>query len=102
MTSISKNMYIDKLDDIVYKYNNTYQSSIKMKPVDVKSSTLILLKNIPILKMFLQKVTLQTVLKKFLWLKKLKIMWPGLILLTILMVKKLLELFTKKELQKTI
>ena len=66
MTSISKNMYIDRLDDIVNKYNNTYQSSIKMKPVDVKSSTLILLKNIPILKMFLQKVTLQTVLKKFL------------------------------------
>ena len=102
MTSISKNMYIDRLDDIANKYNNTYQSSIKMKPVDVKSSTLILLKNIPILKMFLQKVTLQTVLKKFLWLKKLTIMWPGLILLTILMVKKLLELFTKKELQKTI
>ena len=102
MTSISKNMYIDRLDDIVNKYNNTYQSSIKMKPVDVKSSTLILLKNIPILKMFFQKVTLQTLLKKFLWLKKLKIMWPGLILLTILMVKKLLELFTKKELQKTI
>ena len=66
MTSISKNMYIDRLDDIVNKYNNTYQSSIKMRPVDVKSSTLILLKNIPILKMFLQKVTLQTVLKKFL------------------------------------
>ena len=66
MTSISKNMYIDRLDDIANKYNNTYQSSIKMKPVDVKSSTLILLKNIPILKMFLQKVTLQTVLKKFL------------------------------------
>ena len=59
-------MYIDRLDDIANKYNNTYQSSIKMKPVDVKSSTLILLKNIPILKMFLQKVTLQTVLKKFL------------------------------------
>ena len=66
MTSISKNMYIVRLDDIVNKYNNTYQSSIKMKPVDLKSSTLILLKNIPILKMFLQKVTLQTVLKKFL------------------------------------
>ena len=59
-------MYIDRLDDIVNKYNNTYQSSIKMKPVDVKSSTLILLKNIPILKMFFQKVTLQTLLKKFL------------------------------------
>ena len=41
MTSISKNVYIDKLDDIVNKYNNTYHSTIKMKPVDVKSSTYI-------------------------------------------------------------
>ena len=41
MTSISKNMYIDKLDDIVDKYNNTYHSTIKMKPVNVKSSTYI-------------------------------------------------------------
>ena len=39
MTSISKNVYIHKLDDIVNKYSNTYQSTIKMKPVDVKSST---------------------------------------------------------------
>ena len=41
MTSISKHVYIDKLYDIVNKYNNTYQSAIKMKPVDVKSSTYI-------------------------------------------------------------
>ena len=41
MTSMSKNMYIDKLDDIVNKYNNTYHSTIKMNPVDVKSSTYI-------------------------------------------------------------
>ena len=33
MTSIFKNMYIDKSDDIVNKYNNTYHSTIKMKPV---------------------------------------------------------------------
>ena len=39
MTSISKNVYIDKLDDIVNKYNNAYHSTIKMKPVDVKSNT---------------------------------------------------------------
>ena len=39
MTSISKNVCIDKLDDIVNKSNNTYHSTIKMKPVDVKSST---------------------------------------------------------------
>ena len=41
MTSISKKVYINKLDDIVTKYNNTYHSTIKMKPVDVKSSTYI-------------------------------------------------------------
>ena len=41
MTSISRNVYSDKLDDIVHKYNNTYHSTIKMKPVDVKSSTYI-------------------------------------------------------------
>ena len=41
MTSISKNVYIDKLDDIVKKYNNTYYTSIKMKPIDVKGNTYI-------------------------------------------------------------
>ena len=38
MTSIAKNVYFDKLDDIVNKYKNTYHSAIKMKPVDVKSN----------------------------------------------------------------
>ena len=38
MTSFSRNVYIDILDDIVNKYNNTY-STIRMKPVDVKSNT---------------------------------------------------------------
>ena len=41
MTSISKHVYIDKLNDIVHKYNNTYHGTIKMKPVDVKSNTYI-------------------------------------------------------------
>ena len=41
MTSISKNMYIDKLDDIVDEYNNTYHSTIKIKPIDVKDNTYI-------------------------------------------------------------
>ena len=39
MSSMSKNVYIDKLDDIVNKYKNTYHSTMKMKTVDVKSST---------------------------------------------------------------
>ena len=34
MTSISKNNYFNALDDIVKKYNNTYHSTIKMKPID--------------------------------------------------------------------
>ena len=41
MTSLSKSVYIDKLDDIVDEYNNTYHRTIKMKPVDVKSGNYI-------------------------------------------------------------
>ena len=36
MTSVSKNVYINKLDYIVNKYDNTYHSTIRIKPVDVK------------------------------------------------------------------
>ena len=82
MTSISKNVCIDKLDDIVDKYNNRYHSTIKTKPVDVKSNTyidsskeiidknpkfiLVILLEYQNVKIFLQKVTLQIDLKKFL------------------------------------
>ena len=38
MTLLSKNLFIDKLANIVNKYNNTYNSTIKMKPVDIKLS----------------------------------------------------------------
>ena len=41
MTSISKNVYIDKLDDILNKYHNIYHEIIKTKLVDVKSNTYI-------------------------------------------------------------
>ena len=41
MTLVSENVYIGKLDHIVNKYNNTYHGTIKMKPVDTKSSTYI-------------------------------------------------------------
>ena len=36
MTSVSKNVYINKLDDIVNERNNTYHRTIKMKPIDVQ------------------------------------------------------------------
>ena len=39
MTAILKNVYIDKLGDIVKKYNNAYHTTIKMKPADVKDNT---------------------------------------------------------------
>ena len=38
MTSVSKNVYIYKLDDIVNEHNNTYHTTIKTKPVDVKDN----------------------------------------------------------------
>ena len=41
MTLISKNVHIDKLNDILNEYNNTYHRTIKMKPVDVRDNTYI-------------------------------------------------------------
>ena len=41
MNSTSKNVYIDKLDDIVNEYNNKYHTTIKMKPIDVKDNAYI-------------------------------------------------------------
>ena len=39
MTLVSKNLYMEKLPDVVNEYNNTYHSSIKMKPIHVKRNT---------------------------------------------------------------
>ena len=41
MTSIPKNVYIDKLNDILNEYNNAYHRTIKVKPADVKDNTYI-------------------------------------------------------------
>ena len=80
MTSISKNVYNDKLDEIVNKYNSTYHRTIKMKPVDVKLSIyinfnkesnkegpkLVIMKEYQNIKKILQKAMFQIALKKFL------------------------------------
>ena len=103
----SKNVSFDKLDDIVNKYNNTYHSTIKMKPVDVKWNNyieyrkeinnknsrfkIVILLEYQNIKTFLQKDMFQIGLEKFLWLKKLKILCRGHILLVIITGKKLLE-----------
>ena len=108
LTSISKIVYIDKLADIVYEYNNVYHSTIKIKSIDLKSSTHIdfgkesnekgpkFNVNYLNIKAFLQRVTFQISLKKFLWFKKLRILCRGQILVVILMMKKLFKCFTKK------
>ena len=41
MTPISKNVCINRLDDIVNENNNTYHKTIKMKPADVQDNTYI-------------------------------------------------------------
>ena len=116
MTSILKNVYINKLDDIVNKYNNTYHSKIKMKPADVKLSEyidfnkenskedpkfnvgdhvrILIYKNI-----FARGYILNW--RKVFVIKKLKMLCSGHMLLVILIVKKLLKLFIKKNCKKT-
>ena len=41
MTTISKNVYFDVLNDIVDEYNNTYHKTIRMNPIDVKSDSFV-------------------------------------------------------------
>ena len=59
MNLVSKNVFINKLDDTVNKYINTYQSTIKTKPSDVKSNTYIEKQKYWNIKVFLQKGTVQ-------------------------------------------
>ena len=86
MTSVSKSVYIDKLDDIVHQYNNTYHRTIKMKTFNVEDNTLLIfrkklmtkIQNLKLVimsefintKIFLLKNTCQIGLKKFLLLVK--------------------------------
>ena len=56
MTSISKNVYIDKLNDIVNEYNNTYHRTIKMKLVDVKIIHVLTQQSCTLLKKFMIKI----------------------------------------------
>ena len=99
MTSISKNVYINKLYDIVDEYNNTYHTTTKMKPIDVKDNTYINTDkdtndNDPKFKVgdrvriskyknIFAKGYTPNWLKKYMLLKKLKILFRGLTLLMI-------------------
>ena len=112
MSSISKNVDIDKLDDIVHKCNNEKHRAIKMKPVDVKDNTYIdfgeeVNDNDPKFKVgdhvriskyrsIFAKCYTPNWSEEIFVIKKLRIQSHGLMLLMILMVKKLLEHFMKK------
>ena len=111
MTSISKNVYTYKLNDIVNEYNNTYHRAIKMKPIDVKDNTYIdsikqVNDNDPKFKVgnhvriskykntFAKDYT-PNWSEEVLTISEIKIQFHGHMLLMISMVKKLLEHFMK-------
>ena len=112
MTSVLKNVYIDKLDDIVGKHNSTYHRTIEMKPVDVKDNTYIDFKKEVIdkdpkfkfgdhVRIFKHKNIFAkgytpNLSEEFLLLVKLKIQFHRHTLLMISMMKQLLEHFMKK------
>ena len=119
MTSISKNVYVDKLDDIVNEYNNTYHITIKIKPADVKDNAYIDFKkevnhkdpkfkiadHVRISKyknIFAKGYTPKWTEEVFVIKKKLKIQFLGHMLLMTSMVKKLLEHFMKKNYKRLI
>ena len=108
MTSISKHAHIDNLDDIVNKYNNTYYSTIKKKPVNVKPTTYIDSNKKNYDKDAKFKIDDIVRISKYRkvfakgyvpnWSEEafaIKILFRGHILLVILNTKKLLERFTK-------
>ena len=54
VTSISKNVYINKLDDIVNEYN-THHRTITMRPVDVKDNT------------YIDSINIESIFSKTVW-----------------------------------
>ena len=119
MTSTSKNVYIDKLDNKVNKCNNTYHSIIKMKPVDVKWKTYIgsskeinnkdpkfrtgdIVRVSKYKSIFAKGYVANWSEEEVFVIKKLKILFRGYMLLVILTEKKLLEGSTKTNCKKQI
>ena len=121
MTAISQNVYVDVLDDIVNKYNNTIHRTIKMKPIDVTDDSFVKYNEESNKKDPKFKVGDQVRISKYeniltkgyapIWseeifvIKKLQIQFHGLMLLMILIMKRLLKFFmnckkvTKKNLE---
>ena len=118
MTAISKNVYFDVLDDTANKYNDTVHKTIKMKPIDVTRDSYAeynenLNKKDPKFKVghhvriskyknIFAKGHTPNWLEKIFVIREIKMQFLGLILLVTLIVKKLLEVFMKKNCKKTI
>ena len=117
MTSVSKNVYIDKLDDIINKFDKTHHRTIKVKPVDVKPSTCVdshkeisekdskfeISDTVRISKYknIFAKGYVRNWSEEVFWLKKLKTLCRGHMLLLILKPKNLKKkIFYKKEIQR--
>ena len=102
MTAVSKNVYIDKLDDIVNEYNNTYHRKIKMKPIEFKDNNYIdYIKKANHKDISAKEYTSNWSEEVFV-IKEVKILFYGHMLLVISMFKKLLEHFMKKNYKKQI
>ena len=118
MYLVSKNVYNDKLDDIVGDYNNTYHRAIKMKPFHVKEDAYIDFKKeindkdpklkvrdhvrISKYKSIFAKGYAPNWWEEVLVVSKIKNTVPWTMLLMISMVKKLLEHFMKKNYERLI
>ena len=107
MTAISKIVHCNVLDGIVNKYNNTVHRTIKMKPIEVTDDFYAEYnedsnKKNPKFKVgdHVRISKYKNIFAKF--LKKLKIQFHGLMLLMILIMKRLLEVFMKKNCRKLI
>ena len=90
MTSVPKPVYVDKLDNLVNKFSNTYHSTVKMKPLMLNQIHTVIFDlesfykhakfkggEYRTIRIILQTFTLQIGQKKFLLLKKLKIVHGG-------------------------
>ena len=118
MSSVSQNVHIDKLDDIVNKYSNTYHRTINMKLVDVKTNTDINssqeindkdpkfkmgnIVRISKYKNIFAKGYVPNWSEEVFVNKTSKILFRRHVLIVILKAKKLLERFTKKDCKKQI
>ena len=116
MTPVSKNLYIDNFDDAMHKNNNKYHRTIKVKPADVKSSTYIDsskgindedpksnigdIVRISKYKNTFAKSYVPNWCEETFVIKKVKNTCRGYMLLLILVEKKLLERFKKKNFKK--